>query len=206
MADRDTRAKLARAATRLNARSAAAGRLPPLVLMTDDLRLPDPLAATRALPRGSLVILRARNDAQREETARALQPVVRERDHFLLIAGDAPLAARIGADGLHLPNLRAHEATHWRARCPRWLITVAAHGACALRMAERCGADAALLSPVFATKSHEGERALGAIRFRALVRATRIPVYALGGIDARTILELSESGAAGIAAIGALSL
>ena len=52
------RIRLARQANLLNERAGAA--LPPLVLMTDDERLPDPLAAARLLPRGSMVIVRAR--------------------------------------------------------------------------------------------------------------------------------------------------
>lgn len=205
MADRKTRVKLARAAARLNARSAHAARLPSLILMTDDLRLADPLPVARALPRGSLIILRAHEAARRAALATALQRIAKERDLFLLVADDPALAARVGADGLHLPERRMREACHWRARFPRWIITCAVHNERALLTAAHARADAVLLSPVFATKSHEGAPALGAIRFRALVRAAMIPVYALGGIDAKTALRLDGSGAAGIAAIGALA-
>jgi len=44
--------------------------------------------------------------------------------------------------------------------------------------------------------------ALGAVRANMIARQVRIPVYALGGIDARNAVRLS--GFAGIAAIGAL--
>ena len=67
MTDKLARAKLARAAAALNARSGSA--LPPLVLVTDDVRLQDPLASAAALPRGSMVILRAQNDVQRAKLA-----------------------------------------------------------------------------------------------------------------------------------------
>lgn len=205
MADRKTRAKLASAAARLNARSHFAGLLPPLVLMTDDERLPDPAAAARALPRGSLVILRARNDARRTALAEDLGRIARTRDLFLLIANDPALAARAGADGLHLPEARAGEAAHWRALHPSWLITCAAHSAQAMRRARNARADAVLLSPVFATKSHRGAKVLGATRLRMLTQDAGLPVYALGGIDVRTALMLGGANVAGIAAIGALS-
>ncbi|HEY0300753.1 MAG TPA: hypothetical protein VGC36_05450, partial [Rhizomicrobium sp.] len=66
MTDSLARRTLARAAARLNASHAKAGLLPPLALFTDDARLADPLGAARALPRGSLVVVRAREAARRE--------------------------------------------------------------------------------------------------------------------------------------------
>jgi thiamine-phosphate pyrophosphorylase len=179
-------AKLARAARRLNGI---------LVLMTDDDRLPDPLPAARALPRGSVVILRSRNDSRRAHLAAALKklPVI------LLIAGDAALAARIGAHGLHLPEARAREALHWRARFPHWFITAAAHS---LRGAH-AQVDAVLLSPVFPTQSHKSGVALTAPRARLMARQIQAPVIALGGIDARNAGLLK--GLSGFAAIGALA-
>ncbi len=203
MADRLSRAKLARAAGALNARAGLSGLLPPLALLTDDERLADPLAAARALPKGSLVILRARDETKRAVLALALLRVAHARDLILVIADDPPLAARIGAHGLHLPEARAREAAHWRATRPYWLITAAAHSLHAIHRAHH--ADAVLLSPVFATKSHEGAHPLGALRFRVLARHGRKPVYALGGIDTHTVRQLKDAPAAGIAAIGALS-
>ena len=43
------------------------------------------------------------------------------------------------------------------------------------------------------------------MRLRLLAQDAGMPVYALGGIDARTALRLSGAALAGIAAIGALS-
>jgi thiamine-phosphate pyrophosphorylase len=203
VADRLSRAKLARAAAALNARAGLSGLLPPLVLMTDDARLADPAAAARALPRGSLVILRARDAARRAALALDMLRAVHARDLILLIADDPALAHRIGAHGLHLPEARAREAAHWRTTHPNWLITAAAHSLQAIHRAR--DADAVMVSPVFVTGSHAGATSLGALRFRILARQGRKPVYALGGIDAQSVLQLKDSPAAGIAAIGALS-
>ena len=41
-----------------------------------------------------------------------------------------------------------------------------------------------LLSPVFATRSHPGGGTLGPVRFRLLARQARLPVIALGGMNA----------------------
>ncbi len=70
--------------------------------------------------------------------------------------------------------------------------------------ARRAGADAAFVSPVFASASPSAGRPLGALRFAELVRGARLPVYALGGIDAAAARRLARSGAAGLAAVDAL--
>ena len=169
--------------------------------MTDDLRLPDPLPAARALPPGSLVIVRARAARRRAELAMQLRPVARARGLILLIADDPQLVRAIGANGLHLPETRARQAAHWRAKNPGWLITASAHSlAAALRVSH---ADAILLSPVFATPSHTNARPLSAARARLIARGVTTPVFALGGVTAHNAAQLASF--AGIAAIGSLA-
>jgi thiamine-phosphate pyrophosphorylase len=193
VADKLARAKLARAALRLAGKS----QLAALVLMTDDERLPDPLSAARMLPRGSMVIVRARDTEKRHGLVTALKPVACARNLKLLVAGDAALAVQ--ADGIHLPQVRAKEAAHWRALHPRWIITIAAHS----RVADVSGADAVLLSPIFPTESHPGGKHIGAARARLIARAMKTPVYALGGVSATNADGLR--GFSGVAAIGALA-
>ena len=197
------RERLARAARALNA-GVARRRLPALILMTDQVRVPDPLAAARSLPRGSAIILRHTDPATRAALARELATIVHARGLLLLIAGDARLAAAIGADGLHLPETRAREASHWRALKPSWLITAAAHSARSLAVARIAGADAALLAPVFATLSHPDRAPFGPLRARLLAARAGLPVYALGGVNAQTIVRLANARLAGIAAIEGL--
>ncbi len=171
-----------------------------LILMTDDAR--PPLAAAKTLPCGSWVILRARDDTRRAQLASELGPIARARGLALLIANDGALAARIGADGIHLSEARARDAAHWRTRHPDWLITAAAHSLHACVHTRDAGA--VLLSPIFATSSHPGAPALGAIRARLIALASPVPVYALGGIDAGSVRKLSGARLSGIAAISAL--
>ena len=179
--------------------------MPPLVLMTDDERLANPLAAGSALPRGSMVVVRARDAARRASLADAFMRISRLRGLIIVIAEDAALAASIGADGLHLPEVRLGEAAHQRARHKAWLITGAAHSLAALGLAMRLPVDAVFFSPVFATKSHPGRAALTAIRANLIARAANLPVYALGGVDARNAGLLARS-FVGIAAIGGLDV
>lgn len=187
----------------LNRRHPEGAGLPAVILMTDWRRLPDPTPVIAGLPPGAMVILRHHEATNRADMARRLLEVCRRAGVLLSIAGDARLAAALGADGLHLPE-HALRAGRRIVSDPRLLVTAAAHSAPALCRAARAGAEAALLSPVFATASHPDAPVLGGHRFARLVREAALPVYALGGIDARTAPRLRPTGAVGIAAIGAL--
>ncbi len=164
----------------------------PLVLFTDDSGR-DWLAAAQRLPRGSIVILRG---AQRAALLEALRPLPLR----LLVADDPVLAVQ--ADGLHLPQARAREAAHWRSRFPHWIITTAAHSLSALMATSQV--DAVFLSPVFATTSHPDAPVLTPTRAAFMAARAMVPVYALGGINARNASLLSPA-FSGIAAITALS-
>jgi thiamine-phosphate pyrophosphorylase len=180
--------------------------MPSLVLMTDDERLADPLAAARALPRGSMVVARSRDAGRLSELSRALLKIARRHGLAVLIAGDPLLAAQLGADGVHLPEARAGEAAYWRARLSTMMITASAHSYRALSNMRIAPVDAVFLSPVFFTKSHTDRVVQPASRTNFIARAAGKPVYALGGIDARNARLLSPGIFTGIAAIGALSV
>lgn len=197
------RASLANQAHALKRAARADPRLPALLLLTDERRLPDPLAAAAALPPGAGVILRHYNAEGRERLGRHLARLCRRRGLLLLVAGDLALARRLGAAGVHLPEHRMAAVAAAR-RHGLGLVTVAAHSQAALAQAARLGADAALLSPVFATGSHPGAAGLGPLRFAGLVHAAALPVYALGGINAASARRLRGGGAVGLAAIEAL--
>jgi thiamine-phosphate pyrophosphorylase len=172
------------------------GRAKILWLFTDARRLPDPLAAAAALPRGLAgVVLRHDGAPGRAKLGQALARLCRARGLALSVAGDWRLAAALGA-GLHLRGGRRP------AGAPRYLraATSSAHGVAELRRARRAGA-LAFLSPAFATPSHPGTAGLGPCRWGLLARRGGF-VAALGGIDGRSIRRLP--GCAGAGAIGAL--
>ncbi len=202
MASADGAMTLASVARRLNLRARG---LPPLVLVTDEKRLPDPAAAAAGLPAGSAVILRHYGDPGRAALASRLAALCRRRRLLFLVAGDAKLAWNAGAGGLHMSEQAARQRPHRRARWRRGLtVTASAHSFAAVIGAARAGADAVLLGPVFATASHPGRPGLGPVRFGLIARQSPVPVYAIGGMTARTARRLIGLGAAGIAGLGAL--
>ena len=189
---------------RARRRHPRAANLPPLILVTDRNRLPNPLAAIERLPRGAAVLLRDYELPDRSLFANKLTKLCRRRGLRLMIAGDVRLAAAVHADGIHFSESAARRSAHPRIR-PTSFTTFACHDAASLHRAEARGATACLLSPVFKTASHPTARPLGPWRFAKLARGANLPVYALGGVNEHTARRLLGSGACGVAAIGALA-
>jgi len=154
------------------------------------------------LPKGAVVVYRTFGDSGAEVMATRLRTVTRARGVRLLIGADDGLALRVGADGVHLPERLSHRILALRRRQPGWLISVAAHNRAAVRKGR--GADAIVLSAVFPSRSPSAGPALGPLRFAQLVRASRAPVIALGGVNKQNAPRLISTGAAGLAAIDGL--
>lgn len=150
-----------------------------LWLFTDSARLPDPLPAVAALPRGLCgVVFRHDGAPDRAETGVRLMRLCRERGLPLVVAGDTRLAARLGA-GVHLRGGRWPDAVRRQG-----LVTASAHGVPELRRARRAGAAAVFLSPLFPTASHPAAPALGSVRWRNIARHINgLEVYCLGGVN-----------------------
>ena len=115
-------------------------------------------------------------------------------------AGAAEAARSVCAAGIHLPG-------RWQAEQVGMArivgtVSVGCHSVGEVAVARAAGADMALLSPVFPTESHPEARPLGLDALRAASQtAGKIPVFALGGVNARNAASCIEAGAAGVAGI-----
>lgn len=176
--------------------------LPPLLFFTDPERTPDIEAAALRLPRGSAIVYRSFSAPDAEARARGLLAITRRRGLLLLIGADAGLAAKVGADGVHLPERLAHRAR--RLKRPGWIVTAAAHSPLAARRGLAAGADAVVVSAIFPSASPSAGAPIGPLRLARIVRAAGGPVYALGGINDKTARRLMPAGLVGLAAVEAL--
>lgn len=133
--------------------------------------------ALARLPRGSGFVFRHYHLDGKARRARfdVLRDAAKKRDHVVVLSGSPVLAKTWRADGVYGP-------AGAMARDESLLKLVTAHEWKGIVAAERAGADAILLSPVFATASHPGAKPLGPVRFRLLARKTQVPVIALGGM------------------------
>jgi len=179
----------------------SAAHLPPALpgafFVTDPARTPDPCAIVRGLPAGFGVIYRHFAAMDRAEVAASLASICGKRGLTLLIAADPDLAMRVRADGVHWPHRMRQEARHWRGRFD--LQTISAHSGRELRAISGLPVNAVLLSTVFASRSASAGRAMGAVKFRDLVRGAGLPVYALGGVTAENAGSAAKG--AGFAAV-----
>ena len=148
--------------------------LPRLWLMTDERQGEGLWEALDRLPKGAGVVFRHYGLARRERLAlfERVRRVARRKRLFLLAAGGG-----LRGDGTHGGRGKG-------------LRSASAHGLAQLRTAERSGASLVFLSPAFPTRSHPGARALGPVRFGLIAGQARIPVIALGGMDARRARRL----------------
>jgi len=185
-------------ARRLNS---AAPRLPALWFMTDAARTDDPCAVVERLPESAGIIFRHYGSRDRVALGRRLRALAGRRGMPFLVAGDAKLAFRLRADGVHVPEPLLHRLAGVRRMQPGWIVTASAHSRAALIRAARGGADAIIVAPVLSRGSRS--RALGRLKLAGLAHASPVPVYALGGITGENAHQLSASGIAGFAAVGA---
>lgn len=171
--------------------------LPPAFFLTDPDRTPDPETVVAGLPAGWGVIYRHFGAPDREVVARRLLKLCRARKILLLIGGDAELAAKIGADGVHWPKRLAGRSRKWRKRFK--LQTMSGHQRDNFGHFRSFAVKAVLLSTVFPSRSASAGAAMGPVRFRALATSLPFPLYALGGVTPENGLSVSDS--AGLAAI-----
>jgi thiamine-phosphate pyrophosphorylase len=196
---------LSRTAATFPPRTVRGITLPGLLFFTDPVRVPHPEAVAERLPRGAGIVFRAFSAADAVEQGLRLREIATARGLLLLAGAEPELAQAIQADGLHMPERLAGEIPNLKVARPGWLVTAAAHSPAALMAAEQAGADAAVVSPVFASNSPSAGTPLGIEGLTALVSATTLPVYALGGVRAETAARLAGSRIVGLAAVETLA-
>jgi thiamine-phosphate pyrophosphorylase len=192
---------LRRTAALLERRGGGRKGLPALLVFTDPQRTSDLQAAARATPRGGALVYRGFGAPDAEACARGLRAILHARGAKLMVGADAGLAARVGADGVHLPERAAFRAGALKRRRPGWIVTAAAHSPRAARLAAAAGADAAVVSTIFESRSASASPPMGPLRLARLVRGAGLPVYALGGVNDRTAARLKNLQLAGLAAV-----
>jgi thiamine-phosphate pyrophosphorylase len=163
-------------------RDAAAG-MRAIALGATALQLRDPVATTRALQ------------------LEALRLVARAAPVPVLVNARADLALATAAAGVHLPE-RDLPVAAARRLLAGGLVGRSVHSAAAAREAEVEGADYVVFGPVFESRSHPGQLPRGLAGLCEVVAAVRLPVLAIGGMNAERAEECRRAGAAGFAAIG----
>ncbi|HEY6254622.1 MAG TPA: thiamine phosphate synthase [Xanthobacteraceae bacterium] len=182
---------------------------PPLLLVTDrhQARLPLAEIVTAALAAGCRWVSVREKDLSADDQialARILLPAVRRHGARLTVHGDAALAKACGADGVHLPA----GSDPARARAVLGtdkLIGVSIHTVTEAEAIDPGAADYAVAGPAYETASKPGYGPeIGRKGLAEIARAARVPLIAIGGINAARVAEVLAAGAIGIAVMGSV--
>jgi thiamine-phosphate pyrophosphorylase len=180
---------------------------PPLLVVTDrrQARLPLAEVVRAALTAGCRwVSLREKDlsDADQGALAKTLLPIARRYGALLTLHGDAALAKACGVDGVHLPA--GSDLIAGRALLgPDKLIGVSLHTVTEAEAIDPNVIDYAIAGPAFETASKPGYGPeIGRKGLAEIAGTARVPIVAIGGLNATRAAEVLAAGPAGIAVMG----
>ena len=168
-----------------------------------------PLEIAEAALRGGVTVLQLRwkSGPLREmlRLGEALRELCRRYGVPFLINDRVDVAMALHADGVHLgqDDLPPEVARHLLG--PHALIGISARTPEQARAAEAAGADYLGTGSVFPTASKANPTLIGLEGLAAVVRSTRLPVVAIGGVNPENAAACIRAGAAGVAVISAIT-
>jgi thiamine-phosphate pyrophosphorylase len=144
-------------------------------------------------------------DDEQIALVRMLLPITRRNGACLSMHGDAALAKAAGADGVHLPS-GSDVAAARQLLGPDKLIGVSIHNATEALAIDPAVADYAIAGPAYETASKPGYGPeIGRKGLADLARSSRVPLVAIGGLNAMRAAEVLAVGVAGIAVMGSIA-
>ena len=136
--------------------------------------------------------------------ARVLQAAAK-RHHVPFVVNDAiDIALELDADGVHVGQSDIVGKDVRAMIGPDRILGISAGTVEEAVAAERSGADYIGVGAMFDTSTKAIQRTLSLEELRSICDAVSIPVVAIGGINARTILHLEGGGADGAAVVSAI--
>ncbi len=162
--------------------------------------------ARQALAGGASVIQwrdKRRDKGDQLDDARRIRDLCRERGVPFIVNDHADLAWVLGADGVHVGQ-RDLPAKLVRAMLPNAIVGVSTNGPEEAQAAAASGATYVAVGSIFPTRSKATTRPADPDRIRQVRAAVRLPVVAIGGIDASNIDLVIAAGADATAVISAV--
>ena len=134
-----------------------------------------------------------------------LMPLIKQHQGKVLLNDRIDLAMALNADGVHLRSNSLSVSLARRLLGSEKLIGVPTHTEEEARKAEDDGADFVVLGPIYETPSkHMYGQPLGLHTLETACRATRLPIFAIGGIKPKHVPTVLSTGAYGVAVISAI--
>ena len=114
------------------------------------------------------------------------------------------IALAIDADGVHVGQSDIRGRDIRKLMGPDKILGISAGTVEEAVAAEAAGADYIGVGAVFGTSTKKNARNLSVEKLREMTDAVSIPVVAIGGINARNLMDLSGSGVDGVAVVSAI--
>ncbi len=128
----------------------------------------------------------------------------RRKGVISIINDNVDIAAKTGADGVHVGQEDLEAGSARAILGPDKLIGVSTHNAEEARRAQAAGADYLGVGAAFVTGTKTDAKPISRDTIRAVTAAVDIPVVAIGGIDRDNLPELKGCGLDGVAVVSAL--
>ena len=145
------------------------------------------------------------SEDEREEACSALKELCHRHGAPLIVNDDPRLARRLAADGVHLGRDDPSPQLARAMLGPAALVGVTVYGKAGEEAAaEAASADYLGIGPFFPSPTKPDEPEMPLHVLDAVVHRTRLPVFAIGGIDAERARLLARHGVAGIAVVSAI--
>ena len=179
--------------------------LPAVCLVTDRRRCVGRTleSVVQAAVDGGVTLVQLREkDLPSEELlplAEALRKITGGRA-LLIVNGDVDVAAKCGADGVHLPEQAMPVLSARDVVGGGLLVGRSVHGVESALEAEKEGADYLVVGTIFPSRSHPGGELAGLTLLRRL-RTLSTPYLAIGGLKSANAVQAISAGASGVAAI-----
>ncbi|HSA60414.1 MAG TPA: thiamine phosphate synthase [bacterium] len=140
------------------------------------------------------------------DTAGRIQDLKARFDFIWIVNDDLGVAKAIGADGVHVGRDDPSPEECRRILGPDKIIGYSSHGLEEAVGAERRGADYIAFGAIFSTPTKgPGHPVQGLEKLRQVVKAVKIPVVAIGGINRSNIKDVLATGVHSVAMISALA-
>ena len=144
-------------------------------------------------------------DRSRLEEAQALRQLCREHGALFIVNDRIDLALAVDADGVHLGQDDLPPQLARRLLGPQRLIGRSTHAIEQLRQAMQDGCDYVGVGPVNATPTKPGRTPVGLAYVRQAAAESRIPWFAIGGIESSSLAPVLEAGASRVAVVRAIT-
>ena len=122
----------------------------------------------------------------------------------LIINDNVEVAIASGADGVHVGQSDMQAVNARKMIGPDKILGVSAETVESALEAERCGADYIGAGALFPTSTKEDAKKISLRDLKRICDSVSIPVVAIGGITENNIMDLTDSGVAGVALVSAI--